>query len=206
MAPTPPRRSTAAEAKTKTALSLRAFHALFPDEDAARLWFEQARWPEGPVCPKCGSVGRSVFQPRVRTHRCLACPHQFTVKAGTPMHRSHLPLLVWAQAIYLMVSSSKGISSVKLSEMLDIDYKTAWFLTQRIRLMMAADVERGADKADGTPASGRSVAKRLPTHSRAAPVLDRMRRLVVGSAGLRLTFRDLVGPSKAPYGGAGAMV
>jgi hypothetical protein len=175
----------------------------------------------------------------------LECPHQFTVKAGTPMHRSHLPLLVWAQAIYLMVSSSKGISSMKLSEMLDIDYKTAWFLTQRIRLMMAADVEmgaqaghgghgpllqglveidetyagasprkragsdlaarddtpddsrddgdlppppsggrktgrgtsrpmvlvaveRGADKADGIHTSGRSVAKRLPTHSRSA--------------------------------------
>lgn len=134
---------SARKPRPRTALSLRDFHALFPDEDAARVWFEQARWPDGPVCSKCGSVGCSVFMPRSRTQRCRVCGHQFTVKAGTPMHRSHLPLLVWAQAIYLMVSSSKGISSLKLSEILGIDYKTAWFLTQRIRLMMAADVEAG---------------------------------------------------------------
>lgn len=65
------------------------------------------------------------------------------------MHRSHLPLLVWAQAIYLMVSSSKGISSLKLSELLGLPYNTTWFLTQRIRLMMAADVEAGLQAGNG---------------------------------------------------------
>ena len=65
------------------------------------------------------------------------------------MHRSHLPLLVWAQAIYLMVSSPKGVSSLKLSELLGLPYKTTWHLTQRIRLMLAADVEAGLQAGHG---------------------------------------------------------
>lgn len=232
--------------KPKTALPLHAFHELFPDEAAARAWFEQARWPDGPVCPRCAAQGRASWMRTRDRWVCLDCKQQYSVMSFTPMHRSHLPLLVWAQAIYLMVSSSKGVSSLKLSEMLGISYKAAWHLTQRIRMMMAADVEaglrasggshgpllqglveldetyagasprkragsdfaarddtpdddsrddgdlppppsggrktgrgtsrpmvlvaveRGADKADGTHTSGRSVAKRLPTHSRAS--------------------------------------
>ena len=91
-----------------------------PDEDAARAWFEKARWPSGPECYHCGAVGNALYMPKTRFWHCKACRRQFSVTAGTPMHRTHLPLLTWAQAIYLTVSSSKGISAVKLSEMLDV--------------------------------------------------------------------------------------
>ena len=135
--------------KPKTALSLHGFHALFPDEAAARAWFEQARWPNGIVCPRCAAHERASWMRTRDRWVCLDCKQQYSVMSFTPMHRSHLPLLVWAQAIYLMVSSSKGISSLKLSEMLGISYKAAWHLTQRIRAMMAADVEAGAKAGRG---------------------------------------------------------
>ena len=121
----------------KHSLSLRDFNRLFPDEEAARAWFEGARWPDGPVCPSCGSVGGAYWLKTVRRWHCQGCSKQFTVTAGTPMHRTHLPLLVWAQAIYLTVSSSKGISAVKMAEILGVSYETAWHLGHRIRAMMA---------------------------------------------------------------------
>ena len=122
-----------------TALTLRAFNDLFPNEEAARAWFERARWPDGPVCPSCGTVSKSWWIRTARRWNCKRCRHQFTVTAGTPMHRTHLPLLTWAQAIYLIIASSKGISAVKLSEILGVSYETAWHLGHRIRAMMAED-------------------------------------------------------------------
>ncbi|MCM8738524.1 IS1595 family transposase [Azospirillum sp. A1-3] len=119
------------------ALTLRAFNDLFPDEEAARAWFERARWPDGPVCPVCGCVDHACWLKTIRRWECTACRRQFSVTAGTPMHRTHLPLLTWAQAIYLIVASSKGISAVKLAEMLGVSYETAWHLGHRIRAMMA---------------------------------------------------------------------
>jgi len=122
---------------SKTGLSLRDFNKLFRDEEAARLWFESVRWPEGPVCPGCDSVDRSTWMTTARKWNCRSCRKQFTVRIGTVMQGSHLPLLTWAQAVYLVTSSSKGISAVKLGEMLGVSYKTAWFLGHRIREMMS---------------------------------------------------------------------
>ncbi len=124
---------------TDTGLMLRAFHDLFPDEDSARAWFERARWPDGPMCPVCGWVNHACWLRTIRRWQCTACHRQFSVTAGTPMHRTHLPMLTWAQAIYQIVASSKGISAVKLSEMLGVSYQTAWHLGHRIRAMMAED-------------------------------------------------------------------
>lgn len=127
------------QSMNETALTLRAFNDLFPDEDAARAWFERARWPDGPTCYHCGTIGHAAYMPKTKFWHCKACKRQFSVTAGTPMHRTHLPLLTWAQAIYLIVASSKGISAVKLSEMLGVSYETAWHLGHRIRAMMAED-------------------------------------------------------------------
>lgn len=80
------------------AMSLRAFNVLFPDEDAARAWFERARWPHGPQCPSCGVVGNAAWLKTRRKWRCRPCLAEFTVTAGTPMHRTHLPLLTWLLA------------------------------------------------------------------------------------------------------------
>ena len=122
---------------SKSGLSLREFNKLFPDEEAARAWFESVRWPHGPECPGCGSVNGSTWMKTVRKWNCRSCFKQYTVMIGTVMHGSHLPLLTWATAIYLVASSSKGISAVKLGEMIGVSYKTAWFLGHRIREMMA---------------------------------------------------------------------
>lgn len=118
-------------------MSLRAFNAMFPDEDAARAWFEHARWPNGPECYHCGLVGKAWWIGTKRVWCCSGCRKHFSVTAGTPMHRTHLPLLTWLQAFYLIVASSKGISAVKLGEMLGVSYPTAWHLGHRIRAMMA---------------------------------------------------------------------
>jgi hypothetical protein len=93
------------------------------------------------VVDEAGAVsGRTGF------YRCHACEKQFSVTVGTPMHGSHLPLNTWYLAMYLILASSKGISSVKLGEHLGVGQKTAWFLGHRIRAMLASD--------DKTPLSG----------------------------------------------------
>ena len=93
-------------------MSLRAFNEMFPDEDAARAWLERARWPNGPECYHCGVIGNATYMPKTSFWHCKTCKKQFSVTAGTPMHRTHLPLLTWAHAIYLIVASSKGISAI----------------------------------------------------------------------------------------------
>ena len=80
-------------------MSLRAFNEMFPDEDAARTWFERARWPNGPECYHCGVAGNAAYMPKTKFWHCKACKKQFSVTAGTPMHRTHLPLLSWSRLI-----------------------------------------------------------------------------------------------------------
>lgn len=92
------------------------------------------------MCPKCGSVGRSG---RVTTRSGLwtcnvgHCKQQFTVTAGTPLHRTRVPLPKWFLAIWLITTSSKGISGKKLAEWIEVDYRTAWYMGHRIRRMLA---------------------------------------------------------------------
>jgi len=157
-------------------LSLRAFNALFPDEDSARGWFERARWPHGPECGGCGSVNRAHWLKSRRVWHCMDCRHQFTVTAGTPMHRTRVPLLSWLQAIYLVVASSKGISAMKLAEMLDVSYPTAWFMGHRIRVMMAEanPILAGVVELDESAASAKRNGEYAgaPPRKRAKPARD----------------------------------
>lgn len=113
---------------------------IFTDETKAREALEAVRWPNGPVCPHCGSVeqlakakGESA---RPGLHYCLACGEQFTVTVGTVMERSHVPLSKWWLAMHLMGASKKGISAHQLHRMLGVTYKTAWFMCHRIREAM----------------------------------------------------------------------
>lgn len=127
------------------------------DEAAAFEHVESMLWQDGPVCPHCGVVDRAGKLQGVRTKpskknpegkerhglwKCRECRGQFTVRKGTIFEESHLPLHLWLQAIHLMVSSKKGISSHQLHRVLGITYKSAWFLTHRIRECM-----RGGDLA-----------------------------------------------------------
>jgi transposase-like protein len=110
-------------------------NAHFHDEDAARKYLEAVRWPEGPVCPHCGSVGGAYATKRTGVYRCAAkeCRKDFSVTIGTLFERSHIPLHKWLFATHLMMSSKKGISAHQLHRMLDMTYKSAWFMCHRIR-------------------------------------------------------------------------
>jgi transposase-like protein len=114
----------------------------FTDENKAREALEAMRWPDGPICPHCGSVeGIAKAQgkaPRPGLYYCNACGTQFTVTVGTIMERSHVPLTKWWLAMHLMGSSKKGMSAHQMHRMLGVTYKTAWFMCHRIREAMRA--------------------------------------------------------------------
>ena len=116
--------------------------AHFHSEEAAYAFVEARLWPDGPVCPHCGATKEHVGRLKGKTTRpglCkrYACRKPFTVKVGTVMESSHVPLRVWLQAIYLMCSSKKGISTRQLQRTFQCGMKTAWFLGHRIREAMA---------------------------------------------------------------------
>jgi transposase-like protein len=125
--------------------SLNAPH--FHDDDKAREYLESVRWPNGPVCPHCGSTGdhyrlegkggEKGKKARKGLLKCQDCREQFSVTVGTVFERSKIPLSKWLMAAYLMCSSKKGISAHQLHRTLGVTYKTAWFLAHRIRFAMA---------------------------------------------------------------------
>jgi len=128
---------------TPKGLTLMEIMAYFSSEEKARLHLESINWPNGPVCPKCGTndqarisklTGESV---RPGLYCCKDCRRQFTVTIGTIFEDSHIPLNKWLVAFYLLCSSKKGISSLQLQRMLDLgSYKSALFMTHRIRHAM----------------------------------------------------------------------
>jgi len=118
-------------------MKLTTFLNRFGTDETCRAHLESVRWPDGPICAHCGVVGGAgPVGGRTGFYRCRACGKQFSVTVGTPMHGSHLPLNVWYLAMYLVLASSKGISSVKLGEHLGVGQKTAWFLGHRIRALL----------------------------------------------------------------------
>lgn len=127
----------------------------FHDEAAAFEYVEQVLWKHGPECPHCGSVDNSFRLKGVRNKpnaaqrkkgepgserhglwKCGDCRKQYTVRKGTIFEESHLPMTKWLQAFFLICSSKKGISSHQLHRVLEVQYKTAWFLSHRIREAM----------------------------------------------------------------------
>lgn len=105
---------------------------LFPDAEAARLYLESRRWPEGTHCPVCG-LGDRITTRRGGYYRCNQCKEDFTVRTGTIFERSHVPLHKWLYAMYLLVTARKGIRSLELSKEIGITQKSAWFVLQRLR-------------------------------------------------------------------------
>lgn len=112
----------------------------FHDEEAAYAFVEARIWPNGPNCPHCGGVDRSGKMggksTRVGTYKCYQCRKPFTVKIGTILEASHVPMQIWLQAMYLIAGSKKGISSNQLHRTLGVTLKTAWFMSHRIREAM----------------------------------------------------------------------
>ena len=118
---------------------------IYTDENAARRHLESLLWPDGPYCPHCGNAdpkrihklkGKST---RPGVHKCNECEKPFSVTVGTVFESSHVPLHKWVYATHLLTASKKGISSHQLMRMLGVSYKTAWFMTHRIREGMRSD-------------------------------------------------------------------
>jgi transposase-like protein len=108
----------------------------FHDEAAAFAHLEGVLWPNGPICPHCGSISGKHYdlaKTRVGLRKCSDCRKQFTVKVGTVFESAHIPLHKALQAVYLMCSSKKGVSAHQVHRILGVTYKTAWFLCHRIR-------------------------------------------------------------------------
>jgi transposase-like protein len=114
---------------------------IYNDEEAARKYFEAIRWPSGPFCPRCGTVGNSHLMQGKSTrpglYKCRDCDKPFTATVGTLYERSHIPLHKWLLATHLMGASKKGMSAHQLWRMLGFgSYRTAWFMAMRIREAM----------------------------------------------------------------------
>jgi transposase-like protein len=153
----------------------------FQDADKAREYLEALRWPNGPVCPHCGSVNDKHLALKGKAYRaglfkCADCYEQFTVTVGTVFERSKIKLNVWLQAAYLMSASKKGISAKQLERMLGVTYKTAWFMAHRIREAMTPGFSAGpmgsgggAVEVDETYYGRSSTVSHLPIERRRGP-------------------------------------
>ena len=152
-------------------ISLIEITAMFPTDEAAEKWIEAERWPDGPVCPHCGSLNvQASIKHRSMTHRCRDCPNRamFSLKTGTVMHRTQLGYREWAIAIYLLATNLKGVSSMKLHRDLGITQKSSWYLAHRLREGWKAGnggMFTGPVEADETYIGGKR--KNMPKSKRA---------------------------------------
>lgn len=115
----------------------------FIDADKAREYLEALRWPNGPVCPHCGVEGKHYALKGAKCRpglwKCKDCRKQFSVTVGTVFERSRIDLNKWLLAVHLMCASKKAMSSHQIHRMLGVTYKSAWFMTHRIREAMKPD-------------------------------------------------------------------
>jgi transposase-like protein len=146
----------------------------FADETAAFAYVEAWLWPNGAVCPHCGTVGEATRSKGKTTRpglwNCRPCRKPFTVRIGTIFESSHVPMRIWLQAIYLICSSKKGISTRQIQRTLGGSMKTAWFLMHRIswRWTAAAAPARWAALARSSKRTRRSFPSRASRGARRA--------------------------------------
>jgi transposase-like protein len=173
-------------------MTLNLADPIFTDEDKARAYFEEIRWPNGVACPHCGNANsariysiaaNAAKKIRAGLRECQDCHGQFTVRTGGVMESSHVPLTKWALAYRLLASSKKGMSAHQLHRMLGVTYKTAWFMAHRIREAMRpidAEPMGGGGKTVetdetfvGGKAKNRAYAKTLPKHEGVMSLVER---------------------------------
>ena len=131
---------------------------MFPTEKAATEWFESMIWPDGRHCPKCGSLRTREASHAKMPYWCTNCRSYFSVKTGTAIQASKIPLRKWAIAIYLCLTSLKSVSSMKLQRDIGVSQPTAWFMMHRIREAWGVDSDEPFDgpvEVDETYAGGK---------------------------------------------------
>ena len=151
-------------------VSLTKLVKMFPDDEAARRWFENRMWPDGPHCPRCGSFNvQTPIKHKTMTHRCRDCDGKprFSLKTGNIMEGSKLGYQTWAIAVYLVATNLKGVSSMKLHRDLEITQKSAWHLAHRLRKTFENDnpLFTGPVEADEVYIGGKR--KNMPKSKRA---------------------------------------
>lgn len=113
---------------------------MFPNEQAAHKWLENCRWSNGRTCPHCGSPATNhIPKEKPMPYHCVDCRKFFSVRTGTIMAQSKIPLQKWVFAIYLWATNLKGVSSMKLHCDLGITQKSAWFMAHRLREAFEGD-------------------------------------------------------------------
>ena len=150
------------------------FHEIMQwTDEECRTFLERRRWPNGAICPKCGAekpynASRKSKSKNLVTHfyKCRSCAKQFTATVGTIFEDSHIPLSKWFAGIFLMCASKKGVSAHQLHRMLNLHYRSAWFMAHRIREAMretdgplAGIIEADETYVGGRTRRGHPVAK-----------------------------------------------
>jgi len=176
-------------------------------DEQAREMLKQIRWPEGPICPHCGTMEaykltakESSKRPvRQGVYKCKECRKQFTVTVGTIFERSKISLGKWLAVIHLMCASKKGISAHQIHRMFGITYKTAWFMLHRIRFAMTQPPFKqkmnGIVEADETYVGGKGKGKRGRGSVKKTPVFSLVERngRVKSQTVERVTSKNLKG-------------
>jgi transposase-like protein len=171
-------------------LTLLSVTARFSTEEAAIKYFEQIRWPDGRYCPHCGNADEARIYPltankaskvRLGLYKCAECRDTFTVRVGTVMEDSHVPLHKWLIGFYMMCASKTQISALQLKRQLEIgSYSTALFLCHRIRFalmdMFPADKLSGTIEVDETYIGGRARGKGRAYKGNKTPVVSLVER------------------------------
>lgn len=125
---------------SRSTISTFQLFKLFPDVDTARKYLETKLWPNGATCPKCRKTDGIVTRTRIGFYRCPDCSIDFTIRTNTIFERSHVPLHKWVYAMYLLMTSRKGISSMQLAKEIGITQKSAWFVLGRLREACGQDL------------------------------------------------------------------
>ncbi len=157
----------------RAGISLRQLFRIFPNDERAEAWFIRQRWPQGVVCPHCGSFNvQTGAKHKTMPFRCREkeCGKRFSTKTGTVMEGSKLGYQTWLVAAYILSTSLKSVSSTKLARDLGITQRSAWFLAHRLRAALAAEGQAftGPVEVDETYVGGRLQNRSRATRERMA--------------------------------------